>query len=77
MVECSPGRLKINLLIIQESSCSLGVWTTNWVHEYESRRGAYKTDGSFGNDYNGIISRFALKNMFSASKFILKCNITE
>ncbi len=40
--------------------------------------------GSFGNDYNGIITRFALKNMFSgknsylcASKSILKYNIIE
>ncbi len=40
--------------------------------------------GSFGNAYNGIITRFALENMFSdqnpylcASKFILKYNIIE
>ncbi len=39
---------------MQESGCSLGVWTTNWVHEYESRRGGKKFDGYNDDNFNGV-----------------------
>ncbi len=44
----------INLLIIPESSCLLGVWTTIWVGEYQSRRDGQKMGGYNDDNFNDI-----------------------